>query len=571
MKIPRPLRRAILASPAGPLIQRARAAKRESAPVVTVSSPRVVRRDPVPYPQPFPEARYVFAVGAIPRDYGGRTASILTKTKLFSDVGVRSEILTMNFSAEVGDITEQLRERGVLGDLVSVVNLHEILAGADDVLMGTVEHPVDVDGLAWEKETDQPVYRYYEDGVYRMFRRYDRHGRLLLEDHFNPNRGRTRRDEFASDGRIRRTTFFDLHYNRPRQEVYFRPTGKAYMSRWLVVNPSDLTVKVERVTLFDEDGAITRVMDSYDEVVREYLDRVVGDDRVFLTIESRATDKETLPWFRPNVKQVYVLHNPHIGAPYTDPSLIRPIYRPLLEAREQVAATVFLTEAQRADAETIYGETASWKVIPHPARPTTDAGVTRDSKLAVMLARLDQQKQLNHAIRAFGHVVARVPDARLEIWGQGTERKALAELIIELGLQKSVKLMGYTQSPDEVYQRAAVTLVTSKYEGFGLVILESLLNGCPVVSYDLNYGPSDILTHDVNGYLIPRGGIKRLAAKVADILEDPGLQARLSAGTAGVREEFSTDVFLARWASLFNELDATGWGSPQADSATASN
>ena len=560
MKIPAPVRRAILASPAGPLIRRAHAAKGKGDASAPITAPRVTRHDPVPPAQPFPAARYVFAVGAIPRNYGGRTASILTKTKLFSDAGVRSEILTMNYSAELEDVTEQLRERGVLGDLVTVVNLHEILAGGDDGGAEPVVYPVDVDGLVWEKESAQPVYRYYAGGVYQMFRRYDRHGRLLIEDRFNPNRGRTRRDEFTPNGRIRRTTFFDLHFNRPRQEVYFRSDGTPYMNRWLVVNPTDLSLEVERVTIFDEAGAVTRVMRSYDEVVREYLDRVVGDDHVFLTIESRASDKETLPWRRPNVKQVYVLHNPHIRAPFTDPSLLRPIYRPLLEARQQVAATVFLTEAQRADAEAVYGRTPSWKVIPHPARPTTDAGVTRDPKLAVMLARLDQQKQLNHAIRAFVHVVARVPDARLEIWGQGTERKALADLITELGLQKSVKLMGYTRSPDEVYQRAAVTLVTSKYEGFGLVILESLINGCPVVSYDLSYGPSDILTHDVNGYLIPAGGIKRLAAKVADILEDPGLQARLSAGTAGVRDTFSTDVFLARWAALFNELDAQGWG-----------
>lgn len=561
MKIPDPLRSAILSSPAGPILRRARAAAQgKPAPVTQPkAAPRVIRRDPIPAPQPFPDARYVFAVGAIPRNYGGRTASILTKTKLMSDAGVASEILTMNYSAELADVTEQLRERGVLGELVSVVNLHEILGGSGDPTAAPVEHPIEIEGLVWEKMRDQPVYRYYADGVYRLFRRYDRHGRLLLEDHFNPNRARTRRDEYTSDGRIRRTTYFDLHYNRPRQEVYFRPDGTAYMNRWLIVNPADLSLEVERVTLFDEDGAITRVLHTYDDVVREYLDRVVGDDHVFLTIESRATDKETLPWQRPNVKQVYVLHNPHVRAPFTDPTLLRPIYRPLLEARDQVAATVFLTEAQRADAEAVFGTTPSWKVIPHPARPTTDAGVARDPKLAVMLARLDQQKQLNHAIRAFAHVVARVPDARLEIWGQGTDQKALAALIKELGLGASVKLMGYTRNPDEVYQRAAVTLVTSKYEGFGLVILESLLNGCPVVSYDLSYGPSDILTDGVNGYLVPAGGIKRLAAKVADVLSDPALQARLSAGTVDVRERFSPEVFLARWSALFNELDAQGW------------
>ena len=104
---------------------------------------------------------------------------------------------------------------------------------------------------------------------------------------------------------------------------------------------------------------------------------------------------------------------------------------------------------------------------PHAAREIVDHNVKREPKLAVMLARLDQQKHLDHGIKAFKHVLARVPDARLEIWGQGTDRAKLQDLINSLGLEKSVKLMGYTKSPDLVYQRASVTLLTSRYEGSG--------------------------------------------------------------------------------------------------------
>lgn len=522
---------------------------------------RRLRSDPVPELQPFPEARYLFAVGMIPRNYGGRTASILNKTKLLAEAGVDTEILTMNYSAELPDIVETMRESGALADRVRVINLHEVLGGPPDPDAEVIDHPVDVPDLVWERLPDSPVYRYYSaDGVYKMYRRYDRHGRLLVEDHFNPNRARVLRHDFDRTGRIRRTTYHDLFYNKQRQEIYYRPDGTPYMNRWHVVDPNTLATSVSRVTLFDGSGNITKVMDTPDEVIQEYLDRLVGDDHVFLSVESRASDKETLPWQRPNVKQIYILHNPHLSAPYTVPSRIRPIYRPLLEARNKVAATVFLTEAQRADAETYFGETPSWKVIPHAAREIVDHKVKRDPRLAVMLARLDQQKQIDHGIRAFRHVLARVPDARLEIWGQGTDRGKLDQLIKSLGLEKSVKLMGYTKSPDEVYQRASVTLLTSKYEGFGLVVQESLLNGCPVVSYDLNYGPSDIIVDGVNGYLVPVGAIKALAGKAADILQNKELAVRLSGGAEGVRKTFSRDVILARWSALFNELDAQGWG-----------
>lgn len=76
---------------------------------------RQIRVDPVPPMQPFPEARYIFAVGAIPRRYAGRTASVLAKTKLLGAQGVRCEILTMNYSSELDDVTEEIRARGALG------------------------------------------------------------------------------------------------------------------------------------------------------------------------------------------------------------------------------------------------------------------------------------------------------------------------------------------------------------------------------------------------------------------------------------------------------------------------
>ena len=89
-------------------------------------APRV---DPVPPLVPFPQARYIFAVGAIPRRYAGRTASVLTKTRLLGEHGVPCEILTMNYSAELDDITAEIRARGALGENVRIINLYDALAG----------------------------------------------------------------------------------------------------------------------------------------------------------------------------------------------------------------------------------------------------------------------------------------------------------------------------------------------------------------------------------------------------------------------------------------------------------
>lgn len=534
-----------------------RAARRRTLP-----KPVEIRVDPVPAMQPFPkDVRLVFAVGAIPRQYAGRTASIFAKTKMFYEVaGVRSQILTMNYSGELDDVTRVARDRGALSEGVEVINLHEFFGQQSGPASDPITYPVEEPGMSSIRDRDQEVYRFFEGGIYRLYKRYDYAGRLIVRDHFNENRARTRRDEFYQNGSPRRVTFYDLHHNLPRQEVYYRADGTPYLTRWLVLEGQPLAPRVERLTLFDMEGKPNHVAYSDIGLVHAYLDRVVGDDRVILSVESRRADPETLSYERPNVKQVYVLHNPHIAAPFVDPKKVRPAYRPLLDNADKVGSVVFLTNAQRADAEARYGRRSNFQVIPHAVpKPTIDPSVTRDPRLVVMLARLDQQKRIPHAIKAFAKVLQRVPDARLDIYGRGPDQAALKKLIAELGVADSVRLRGYTTNPSEVYQTAAMSLLTSSYEGFGLVILESLGHGCPVVSYDLKYGPADLITDGENGFLVPDGNTTELAQRVISVLTAPGLQARLSRNAPDALKGFTPETFVARWSHLFNRLDNAGW------------
>ena len=397
--------------------------------------------------------------------------------------------------------------------------------------------------------------------MYRLYKRFDHAGRLIVRDWFNENRARTRRDEFNPNGTIRRTTYMDLHFNRPRQEIYYRADGVPYLNKWLVVNPADRSTQVERITELDEQGRPTRVLSSNVALIQSYLDRLIGDDHAFLTVESRRSDAETLTYHRPNVKHVYVLHNPHLVLPGDDVDKVRPMYRPLLERHEDVDATVFFTNAQRADAEARYGERTNFRVIPHPIAPVEPTPFAdRDPHLVVMLARLDEQKQIGDAIEAFSQVVASVPEARLEIYGHGPDEVALRRLIDERGLNRQVTLAGYTKNAAGVLRGAAVSLLTSKFEGFGLVLLESLANGCPVVSYDIKYGPSDVVRDGVNGFLVPPRSRKALASRVVDLLTDSELRRRMSTAAIEIGTEFSEQAFVARWSELFSDLDAQGWG-----------
>lgn len=509
-----------------------------------------------------PQARYLVVVGAVPLNFGGRTASILTKCRLLKELGgVDSTIVTLNYTADVVDISAELRRRGQLPDGVGIVNLHDYFEADARPTTEVVRHEVGEPGMTTVQEPGRPVYRLYRDGVCRLTKRFDEEGRLLVRDWFDEDGKLTQRDELGANGLVRRTIHRDVEHDQTRQEDFFRSDGTRCMTKRFVLAPGAPKATVGEVTLVDPDGRPTRVLESNVALKQLYLDSLVGDGHAFLSVESRRSDQETLSYRRPSVKQISVLHNPHLAPPGDDPSAVRADYLPLFDPANAVDAVVFLTGAQRADAEAHFGPRPDFRVIPHPVSRAAPARFEdRDPSLVVMLARLHPQKRLGDALTAFAEVVAALPDARLEIYGQGPEQVRLQRQIDRLGLGTSVRLMGYTTDPAAVYRHAALSMLTSSFEGFGLVLLESLSHGCPVISYDVRYGPSDLVTDGVNGYLVAPGSTSALAARVVEVLRDDPLRRRLSDQAVRVADDFSERVFVARWSALFRDLDAEGWG-----------
>ena len=534
------------------------------APVKLVVRPM----EPPPELAPFPQATYLYVVNAIPRLYAGRSASILAKARIFAEqAGTPSTLVTFLHSSELADIEHGLRERGVIGDHVRFVCLHDHYPDDTEYTGDAVQHPLEEPGHHWVKDPDHAIYRFFDaEGTYRFYKRYDHAGRLIVRDWFNPNRGRTLREEFRANGTLRRRIYMDLHFNLPRQEIHYRRDQTPAFNVWWVIDPETRQRSVELVTEFDGEGRPSAQHTSLDPINHLCLDRLIGGGRAYIMCEDRTLDPYLLDYARDNVKNVFVLHNTHIRAPYDDIKRIRPGYRGLFTHRENVDATVFLTATQRAEAEAVFGRHDDNYVVPH-ALPAAIASTIeeRDPNLVVMMARLDQQKQLDHAIEAFATVAKALPDARLEIYGRGAEGPALLRLIRGLGLAKRVALMGFTDRPDLAYQRASLCLMTSQFEGFGLVLAESMQQGCPVISYDVRYGPADLIEDGVSGRLVPAGDRAALAETIIATLSDAGLLAGLSAGARRRATEFGEPAFAARWGALFNELDAAGWGPADRD------
>ncbi len=146
-----------------------------------------------------------------------------------------------------------------------------------------------------------------------------------------------------------------------------------------------------------------------------------------------------------------------------------------------------------------------------------------------------------------------MPDARLELWGEGAQRGALEALVAERGLEHAVSLPGLTTDPGAVLDRAAVYLTTSAFEGQGLALAEALAHGTPVVAWDIRYGPRDMLG-DGGGILVPDGDDDALVDALRRVLTDEALRESLAAEARQAAEAVSPARAMRTLAAVAREV-----------------
>jgi glycosyltransferase involved in cell wall biosynthesis len=194
--------------------------------------------------------------------------------------------------------------------------------------------------------------------------------------------------------------------------------------------------------------------------------------------------------------------------------------------------------------------------IPNAA-PALDAPApTLDRPVVVAAGRLTLQKGFDLLIPAFAQVTARHPDWTLRICGDGPQRGRLVRLIIEHGLSNNVLLMGAVDRLDLQMAQASMYVLSSRYEGLPMVMIEAMTIGLPVVSFDCPTGPGDVIEDGRSGVLVPDGDVDALAAAMLAVIEDPDRRRALGAGAAARARDFALESIGARWEALIAELSA---------------
>jgi glycosyltransferase involved in cell wall biosynthesis len=172
--------------------------------------------------------------------------------------------------------------------------------------------------------------------------------------------------------------------------------------------------------------------------------------------------------------------------------------------------------------------------------------------VVVAAGRLAEAKNYPLLIEAFGILRERVP-ASLFILGQGNQEPALREVIRVRGLSDVVHLCGFQSNPWKYIARADVFALTSRYEGFGNVLVEAMACGVPVVATS-SPGTRDIVRSGADGLLVERHEPAAVAAALAQILSDSALRQRMSDTARRGAERFRTESVALAYDRVFTEV-----------------
>ena len=201
--------------------------------------------------------------------------------------------------------------------------------------------------------------------------------------------------------------------------------------------------------------------------------------------------------------------------------------------------------------------TSRIRVVPNPLTEEAPVQASPDSRLVVTVGRISYQKNHESLLRAWAKVARRYPDWKLAIYGSGELSSQLQRQITDMGLQDSVSAPGSVSDPLRRMAEGSIFALTSRFEGFALVIIEAAAVGLPIVSYTCPCGPREAINDGTDGLLVPFGNEDAFADALLRLIENPDLRAEMGNNAKLMALRYSPENIAARWMQIFSECSPT--------------
>ena len=200
---------------------------------------------------------------------------------------------------------------------------------------------------------------------------------------------------------------------------------------------------------------------------------------------------------------------------------------------------------------------------PLPKRVGIEMKSNKFIKRVVTIGRYAYQKGYDLLLQAWAEVESQITQIvtekggeewTLDIYGQG-DQTDYRQLMTELGIDANrCHLNGPVEDVVKVYQDSSIFVLSSRFEGFGMVLVEAMACGLPVVSFDCPAGPDEIITDGVDGLLVQSSDVHALAEKLMDLMSDENLRRRLGQQAHQTAQRYNMAALADRWTALFEKV-----------------
>lgn len=488
---------------------------------------------------------------------GGITKVILNRTHFFNDLGYSSKIITFDGDNDYKNLESELKICGRLHPKAEIVNFFDYYRNKntktsipifDEELITKQEDLIIQDTFLKNK-----FFARYFDKVGNLIKcKYFLNDKLSHVEYFEKNKVILKK-EYKNDI-LHKITDFDSSGN-DIQVRFFTYDGLCYFQRSYLGNDN-------KIHLFVFDHINNKVVgfNSYQKLHTHFIEELcissTKNDNVVICDGPGSAEKVA------NInskiaKKILTIHSNHFNSPYVIGSTIKEGILPTLNNIDKVDSIVVLTKSQLKDLTTQFKNSEKFYYIPNTIKMPEEfdkKNYTSEIKKINIISRYVTMKHHEHVIKAIFEIKDKISlyPIELNFYGEGPEKENLKSLIKKLNLENIVSINDYVVDVDSVFREANLTIFTSSYEGFGLTIIESMANKTPVISYDINYGPKDIITDNEDGFLIKFNDIKSLSKTIEKALfnKDSILNDMSENAFNKIKNNFSHEVAMEYWKKL---------------------
>ena len=293
------------------------------------------------------------------------------------------------------------------------------------------------------------------------------------------------------------------------------------------------------------------------KVHKRKLAALLDKERVDIVVSLYPSESSFIPELKDGSKKVLELHFcKFFRLQYGRSGLLGLIDRLRTKQDEKIARRfdkfVVLTNEDKG----YWGAMPNIEVIPNAAMPMGNNLSDGSAKRVIAVGRLDYQKGFDRLIQAWRIVQQHetFKDWTLDIFGQGEWKEMLQNMIDKAELNKHTHINKPTNAIGKEYANSSLIVMTSNYEGFGMVLVEAMACGVPAIAFDCKCGPKDIIKNGKNGLLIANGDINGLAEAMMKLMGDESLRRKMSAYAREVANIYSEEKVMQKWISLFENM-----------------